>query len=184
MASPTWDGVMAAVDVEAAGWTADEAVTRLFAAHYRPLVRLAALLLADTGTAEEIVQDAYVRLHQRWRGLREPDRALGYLRTSVVNGARSALRHRAVAQRYAAGLRPPPDVPSAEAAHLDSAGNAELLAALRRLPVRQREALVLRYYADLSEAEIADAMGISRGAVKSHAARGIAALRQTMERMS
>ena len=175
---------MAAVDVEAAGWTADEAVTRLFAAHYRSLVRLAAVLLADTGTAEEIVQDAYVRLHQHWRRLREPDRALGYLRTSVVNGARSALRRRAVARRYAAGLGPPPNVPSAESAHLDSAGNAELLAALRRLPARQREALVLRYYADLSEAEIADAMGITRGAVKSHTARGIAALRQTVERVS
>jgi RNA polymerase sigma-70 factor (sigma-E family) len=184
MASPTWDGVMAAVAVEADRWTADEAVTRLFAAYYRQLVRLAALLLTDTGTAEEVVQDAFVRLHQRWRRLREPDRALGYLRTSVVNGARSALRHRAVASRHAATLRPPPDAPSAEATHLDGVGNDELLAALRRLPPRQRETLVLRYYADLSEAEIAEIMGISRGAVKSHAARGIAALRQTVERPS
>jgi RNA polymerase sigma-70 factor (sigma-E family) len=184
MASPTWDGVMAPVAVEADGWTADEAVTRLFAAHYRQLVRLAALLLADTGAAEEVVQDAYVRLHQRWWRLREPDRALGYLRTSVVNGARSALRRRAVARRYAAGLRLAEDTPSAEAQHLDSLESAALLAALRRLPARQRETLVLRYYGDLSEAEIADAMGISRGAVKSHAARGIAALRQTVERAS
>ena len=167
---------------DATGWTADDAVTRLFAAHYRPLVRLAALLLADRSHAEEIVADAYVGLHTHWRRLRDTDRALAYLRSSVVNGARSALRHRVVAQRYAAGLRPPPDAPSAEAAHLDSAGNAELLAALRRLPVRQREALVLRYYADLSEAEIADAMGCSRGAVKSHTARGMAALRSRMER--
>jgi RNA polymerase sigma-70 factor (sigma-E family) len=175
---------MAPVAVDADRWTADEAVTRLFAAHYRQLVRLAALLLADRAAAEEVVQDAYVRLHQRWWRLREPDRALGYLRTSVVNGARSALRHRAVAQRYAAGLRPPADAPSAESQSLDSIGNATLLAALRRLPVRQRETLVLRYYADLSEAEIAETLGISRGAVKSHASRGIAALRQSVERAS
>ena len=175
---------MAPVAAEADRWTADEAVTRLFAAHYRQLVRLAALLMGDNSAAEEVVQDAYVRLHQRWWRLREPDRALGYLRTSVVNGARSALRHRGVAQRYTAGLRPPPDVPSAESQHLDSVQNATLLAAMRRLPARQRETLVLRYYADLSEAEIAEAMGISRGAVKSHAARGIATLRQTMERTS
>jgi RNA polymerase sigma-70 factor (sigma-E family) len=184
MAFPTWDGVMAPAVAEADRWTADEAVTRLFAAHYRQLVRLAALLLGETGIAEEVVQDAYVRLHQHWWRLREPDRALGYLRTSVVNGARSALRHRGVAQRYAAGLRPPADMPSAEMQVLDSVENATLLHALRRLPARQRETLVLRYYADLSEAEIAEAMGISRGAVKSHAARGIAALRQTVERMS
>ncbi len=175
---------MTPVAAEADRWTADEAVTRLFTAHYRQLVRLAALLLADSAVAEEVVQDAYVRLHQHWWRLREPDRALGYLRTSVVNGARSALRRRAVAQRYAAGMRPPPDAPSAESQLLANVANATLLAALRGLPQRQRETLVLRYYADLSEAEIAEAMGISRGAVKSHAARGIAALRQTMEHLS
>ena len=79
-----WDG--------AQRWDADEAVTRLYGAHYRLLVRLAVLLLADAGAAEEVVQDAYVRLHQHWRRLRDPDQALAYLRTSVVNGARSALR--------------------------------------------------------------------------------------------
>jgi RNA polymerase sigma-70 factor (sigma-E family) len=184
MASPTWDGAMAAVVAETDRWTADEAVTRLFATHYRQLVRLAALLLGDAGAAEEVVQDAYVRLHQHWWRLREPDRALGYLRTSVVNGARSALRRRAVARRYAEAQPPPPDVPSAESTLIEHVDNAALLAALRRLPARQRETLVLRYYVDLSEAEIAEAMGISRGAVKSHAARGIAALRLIMERES
>jgi DNA-directed RNA polymerase specialized sigma24 family protein len=134
MASPTWDGAMAAAVAETDRWTDDEAVTRLFAAHTRQLVRLAALLLADAGTAEDVVQDAYVRLHQHWWRLRDPDRALGYLRTSVVNGARSALRHRAVARRYPEGLQPPPDVPSAESTLLANVGHASLLAALRRLP--------------------------------------------------
>ncbi len=173
-----------AVPAQAQRWTADEAVTRLFASHYRQLVRLAALLVADRSLAEEVVQDAYVRLHQRWRTLREPDRALGYLRTSVINGARSALRRRAVARRYAATLVALPDMPSAETSTLDAYEQAVVIAALRRLPSRQREALVLRYYADLSEADIAEAMGISRGAVKSHAARGLAALRQILESRS
>jgi RNA polymerase sigma-70 factor (sigma-E family) len=168
-------------DVQVAAWDADEAVTRLFEAHYRPLVRLAALLLADRGMAEEVTQEAYVSLHLRWRRLRDADKALAYLRACVVNGARSALRHRGVVDRYAARWQPPPDVPSAEAGALGALAHRDVIAALRRLPVRQRETLVLRYYADLSEAEIAEAMGISRGAVKSHASRGLAALREWLE---
>jgi RNA polymerase sigma-70 factor (sigma-E family) len=162
-------------------WSADEAVSRLFSAHYRQLVRLAALLLADRAVAEEVVQDAYVQLHQRWGRLRDPHKALGYLRTSVVNGARSAQRRRGVADRYVAGLPPPLHMPSAELGALGALSHTEVIGALRALPTRQREALVLRYYLDLSESEIADVMGISRGAVKSHASRGIAALRTTLE---
>jgi len=174
-------GVDVGRSADEAGWTADEAVTRLFAAHYRQLVRLAALLLADRAVAEELVQDAYVQLHQRWGKLRDPHKALGYLRTSVVNGARSAQRRRGVADRYAAGQLPLAPAPSAELGALGALGRAEVVAALRALPVRQREVLVLRYYLDLSESEIADTMGISRGAVKSHASRGLAALRTTLE---
>jgi RNA polymerase sigma-70 factor (sigma-E family) len=164
-----------------AGWDADEAVTRLFGAHYRPLVRLAALLVADRGVAEEVVQEAYVRLHQHWRRLRDPSQAVAYLRTSVVNGARSSLRRRGVAERYLAVARPAPDAPSAEAGALHILEHQRIIAALRGLPARQREALVLRYYADLSEAEIAETMGCSRGAVKSHTSRAMAALRQRLE---
>lgn len=165
-----------------AAWTADEAVTRLFAAHYRTMVRLATLLIRERGPAEEIVQDAYVALHARWGRLRDADRALAYLRQSVVNRSRSALRHRAVVRRFADREPPPATAPSAEAGALSVLEYEAVLAALRGLPARQREALVLRYYADLSEAEIAEAMGISRGAVKSHAARGVAALRGVLER--
>lgn len=158
-------------------WDADEAVTRLFGAHYRSLVRLGVLLLRDQGAAEEIVQDAYVGLHSRWRQLRDANRALAYLRASVVNRSRSALRHRQVVERFAAASRPPADAPSAEAGALGALEHAEVISALHTLPARQREAIVLRYYADLSEADIAETMGISRGAVKSHASRGVAALR-------
>jgi RNA polymerase sigma-70 factor (sigma-E family) len=181
VAGPCDSVPMAIGDGDTVGWNADEAVTRLFAAHYRTLVRLAALLLADRAVAEEVVQDAYVRLHQHWRQLRDPHKALGYLRTSVVNAARSAQRRRGVADRYVATLRPPPDAPSAEHGALGALEHARVIAALRELPARQREALVLRYYLDLSEQEIAEAMGISRGAVKSHASRGLAALRTTLE---
>jgi RNA polymerase sigma-70 factor (sigma-E family) len=163
-------------------WTADEAVTHLFGAHYRSLVRLAMLLLHEQAVAEEIVQDAYVALHANWRRLREADKALAYLRVAVVNRSRSALRHRRVVLSHLAAARPTPDAPSAEAGAMQALHNAAVMAAVRALPARQREAIVLRYYVDLSEAEIAEAMGISRGAVKSHTARGIAALKDTVER--
>ncbi len=163
-------------------WDPDEAVTAIYAAHYRSLVRLGALLVHDQGAAEEIVQESFIAMHGAWRRLRDPARALPYLRQSVVNRSRSALRHRGVAERHASG--PPPDAHSAEQAALAALENEAILDALRRLPERQREVLVLRYYADLSETEIADALGISRGTVKSHASRGIAALRAKLEQMA
>jgi len=163
----------------ATSWAADEAVTHLYAAHYRSLVRLAALLLRDISVAEEVVQDSFVAMHGAWRRLADPDRALAYLRQSVVNRSRSALRHRTVVARHAP--RPAPDAASAEHGAMVALEHAEVIAALRQLPHRQREVLVLRYYADLSEADIADAIGITRGAVKSHASRGMAALRTTLE---
>src|SRR5205085_8518789 len=140
------DGMSMVRDVDEADWTADEAVTRLFSAHYRQLVRLAALLLADRAVAEELVQDAYVHLHSRWGRLRDPHKALGYLRTSVVNAARSAQRRRGVADRYVASLPPPRDAPSAEPGAVGLPGRAEVVAALRALPTRPREALVLRHH--------------------------------------
>ena len=159
---------------------ADDAVTALYLAHYRGLVRLAALLLDDAGAAEEVVQDAYVRMHGSWRRIRDPQAAVGYLRTTVLNLARSRLRHRQVARRHAPA--PLPDAPSAEQGALDRLEHRRVVAALRALPERQRECLVLRYYADLSEAQIASALGISRGTVKSHAARAMTALREVLER--
>lgn len=166
----------------AVAWDADQAVTALYSANYRSLVRLAAMLVRDAGTAEEVVQDAFVAMHGGWRRLRDPDKALSYLRQSVVNRSRSVLRHRAVVEKYAPkGL---PDAPSAEAGAIGELERSAVIDALSRLPARQREALVLRYYADLSEAEIANAMGISRGAVKSHTARGMTSLRNVLEQFS
>jgi RNA polymerase sigma-70 factor (sigma-E family) len=164
-------------------WDADTAVEELYAAHYRRLVRLAVLLVRDVETAEEVVQDAFVAMHGRWRGLRDPDKGLAYLRQTVVNRARSVLRRRGVAERYAAADRGSVASahPGADQHSLVAERRRHVLDALRRLPDRQREVIVLRYDLDLSEAEIADTLGISRGAVKSHASRGAAALRTLLE---
>jgi RNA polymerase sigma-70 factor (sigma-E family) len=163
-----------------ADWDADRAVTALYTAHYRSLVRLAALLVRDVATAEEVVQDSFVAMHGGWRRLRDSDKALSYLRQSVVNRSRSVLRHRVVVDRNAP--KPPPDEPSAEHGAMTLLERSAVVAALRTLPPRQREALVLRYYGDLSEAQIATAMGISKGAVKSHTARAMIAMRGVLER--
>ena len=159
---------------------ADRAVTELYSTHYRSLVRLAALLVRDIGTAEEVVQDSFVAMHGGWRRLRDSDKALSYLRQSVVNRSRSVLRHRVVVDRNAP--KPAPDMPSAEHGAIALFERSAVISALRTLPARQREALVLRFYGDMSEAQIADAMQISRGAVKSHTARAMQALRAVLER--
>jgi RNA polymerase sigma-70 factor (sigma-E family) len=169
-----------AESVQTAQDKADDMVTTLYTEQYRSLVRLALLLVHDVQTAEEVVQDAFVAMHTGWRRLRDTEKALAYLRQSVVNRSRSVLRHRTVVDRNAP--KPAPDEPSAEHGAMALLERTAVIAALRELPERQREALVLRYYADLSEAQIAAAMGISRGAVKSHTARGMSALRTTLER--
>jgi RNA polymerase sigma-70 factor (sigma-E family) len=164
------------------GRDADEALVAIYTAHYRSLVRMAALLLRDTAAAEDVVQDAFIAMHGSWRRLRDTDKALAYLRQAVVNRARSRLRHLKVVERKAPA--PMPDAASAEYGAMQAVERTAVMTALRELPTRQREVLVLRYYSDLSEAQIAEAMGISQGAVKSHASRGIAALRNTLESLS
>lgn len=155
---------------------ADSALEQLYAAHWRSLVRLSVLLVRDVGTAEECVQDAFVAMHQHWGRLRSQDNALAYLRQAVVNRSRDTLRHRKVVDLHARRTRLA-DEPSAEGPALAHERRSAILDALAQLPVRQREVLALRHYLDLSEAEIAAALGISRGAVKSHASRGAATLR-------
>jgi RNA polymerase sigma-70 factor (sigma-E family) len=160
-------------------WDADRSVTELYGMHYRPLVQLAALLILDVATAEEVVQDSFVAMHSRWRRLCDSDKALSYLRQYVVNRAHSVLRHRVLAVRNAP--EPPADMPNAEHGAIDPPERSAVVAALRALPPRQREALVLRYYGDLSDAQIASAMGISRGSVKSHTVSAMSALRPILE---
>ncbi len=145
------------------------AVTTLYQIHYRSLVRLAALLVSDLATAEDIVQESFTALHGMRRTLRDADAGLCYLRRSVVRRSRSA------SQLQLAGGTPdlPGDGPEAS---LPLQGSA-VVSALRALPVHQREVLVLRYFVDLPEAEIASATGIRTAAVRSHAARAMSSLR-------
>lgn len=145
--------------------------------HFGSMTRLAAMLGADD--PEDVAQEAFVRLHSRRRTLRDPHAAVGYLRTTVVNLSRSRLRHLSVVRRHRPAA--PEDAASAEHHAVRREGGRELVAALGRLSARHREALVLRYWLDLTEAEMADAMGVSRGTVKSHVSRGLAALAVLME---
>ncbi len=160
------------------GADADTAVEQLYAAHWRQLVRLSVLLVHDQASAEDVVQDAFVEMHGHWSRLRDPDKALAYLRQAVVNRSRSALRHRAVVERHARTSAPGEgsvDGPSIGGARRDA-----VRVALLQLSERQREVLVLRHYLDWSEAQIADALDISPGSVKAHAHRGSAALRELL----
>jgi RNA polymerase sigma-70 factor (sigma-E family) len=163
----------------AATWAADDTLTAIYLGEYWSLVRLAVLLVHDLPTAEDVVQDTFIATQSNWPRLRDREKAPAYLRCSVVNRSLSVLRHRAVVDKHAP--RPLPDEPSAETEAITALERSAVIDALRGLPERQREALVLRYYADLSEADIAEAMGISKGAVKTHATRGIAALKSALE---
>jgi RNA polymerase sigma-70 factor (sigma-E family) len=162
--------------VPAAG--AEGQVTALYQAHATGLVRLAMLMLGDQGAAEDVVQDAFLGLYRRWSALSDPDRAVAYARSSVLNGCRDALRRRS--RKIPAALLEP-DAESAEARALLGEDLTVLLAALRRLPDRQREAVVLRHCLGLPEGEVAEAMKVSRGTVKSTSHRGLAALARILK---
>lgn len=170
---------MRAAERQVTGWT-EQGLAALYVDAYPDLVRLAAFLHPQAGAAEDAVQEAYVRVLAKRPNLREPDRLLAYLRAAVVNVCRGAGRHSGVAQRYLAGPGRFDAVAAgngATDARLgDSFDRHELVMALRSLPARQREVVVLRYYAQFSEAETAAALGIRVGTVKSSAARGLDAL--------
>jgi RNA polymerase sigma-70 factor (sigma-E family) len=157
---------------------AEGQVTALYQAHATGLVRLAMLMLGDQPAAEDVVQDAFLGLYRRWPVLNDQGRALAYARSSVLNGCRDALRRRS--RKIPAALLEP-DAASAEAHVLLAEEHREVIAALRRLPGRQREAVVLRHCLGLPEDEVAQAMSVSRGTVKSTSHRGLAALARILK---
>ncbi|MFE6846705.1 RNA polymerase sigma factor [Streptomyces sp. NPDC057686] len=173
-------GAGPAYDATLRGDAPQPTVSELYHAHRLRMVRLAVLLVDDLATAEDVVQDAFTALYRRHgEQISEVDNALGYLRTAVVNTSRSVLRRRRTARAWT----PPAaaDIPSAEDHVVLDEAHREVLAALGRLTPRRRQVLVLRYWAELSEAEIATTLGISRGAVKSNASRALDALERILE---
>lgn len=172
---------------ELGAWTRAEraaVVSQLFLAHHRRLVGLASVFVDDRETAEEVVQDAFLTLYRRWRLLRDPSAAVAYLNQCVVNGARQRLRRGRSLSAVVRRMEAPAELfPSAEQSAVVHQDSDQMWQAICALPRRQREVVVLRYYLDQSEAEIAETLGISRGSVKTHASRGLAALsrRQDLE---
>jgi RNA polymerase sigma-70 factor (sigma-E family) len=158
---------------------AGDLVDDLYRAHAVSLVRVAMLLLGDQPSAEDVVQDAFFGLYRGLPGLKDTGKALPYLRASVINGCRSVLRSRKRALLRRVQHEAP--VWSAEAAALAGEDRRALLAAVARLPRRAREVLALRYYLDLSDNEIAAALGVSRATVSSTASRALAALARQLQ---
>jgi RNA polymerase sigma-70 factor (sigma-E family) len=169
--------------VETPQWSGGaDAVAALFFTHYRRLVGLATLLVDDRQAAEDVVQEAFAGLYRRWRQLRDPGAAITYLNRAVVNAGRDHLRQRRRATAGRLALVPDPEaLPSAEHDAIAHDEADRLWRAICELPHRQRQVIVLRYYLDQHEAEIADTLRVSRGSVKKHASRGLAALARCLE---
>ncbi|WP_295693229.1 SigE family RNA polymerase sigma factor [Lapillicoccus sp.] len=156
-------------------------VETLYAAHRLALVRLAVLLVDDVAIAEDVVQDAFIALHRGQSRIKDPGAALGYLRVSVVNGARSTLRRRRTVRSFLSRAIAPPDAAPADRDLMRRETGSAVFRAVQALPDRQREVLVLRYWSDLSQRQIAEALGISEGTVKSTASRALDKLEKILE---
>ncbi|WP_237720001.1 SigE family RNA polymerase sigma factor [Streptomyces xiaopingdaonensis] len=168
-------------DAMTAGTTVDH-LTETYRTHYKSLLGLAALLLDDTASCEDVVQEAFIRVHSARKRVRDPEKTLAYLRQTVVNLSRSALRRRIIGLKLLS--KPMPDMASAEEGAYERLERDDLINAMRGLQRRQREVLVLRYFADMTEAQVAEVLGLSLGSVKAYGSRGIAALRVAMEAAS
>jgi RNA polymerase sigma-70 factor (sigma-E family) len=155
------------------------AMAEVFTAQYPSLVRLAAMLLDDAHAAEDVVQEAYIRVAARHGRLRDPHRALAYLRQTVVNLSRNSIRRRLLAGRHSTFSFP--HGASAEDGVIESFERQTVIRGLRALPRRHRETLVLRYYLDFSVEQTARTLGLSTGAVKSYTSRGLQQLRELIE---
>ena len=160
---------------------ARQQVSALFEAHALGLVKLAKVMLGDQSIAEDVVQDAFAGMYRRWSSLQDRDKALGYLRNSVLNGCRTAHRSRTRRDRALLLVPDAGGIVSAEESALVGEANREVLAALRALPARQREAVVLRHYLGLSEEQAAQAMKVSKGTIKSATSRGLSTLARILK---
>jgi RNA polymerase sigma-70 factor (sigma-E family) len=174
---PGKPGLSPVADAGGVGSAVQSAVTAVYEIHALGLIRLAYVMLGDRAAAEDVVQEAFCGLYRRWDRLAAPDKALAYVRSSVLNGCRSALRRRFTTD--VSGVHQPLAA-SAESAALAGEERRQVMRSLRRLPARQREALVLRFYLELSDAEIARQMGIRPSTVRSTTSRALAALARAL----
>ena len=156
------------------------AVTALFEEHYASLVRMARLLVDDHETAEDVVMDAFTALYRRWTAVRDPAEAYRYVRSCVLNGARSQLRRRRLRRRHESRSHQQENA-NGDGIETSEADRTTMTRLLGTLPYRQRQVLVLRYFVDMTEAQIAFELGVSPGSVKTHASRGLAALARALE---
>jgi RNA polymerase sigma-70 factor (sigma-E family) len=154
-------------------------VTALFEAHYASLLRMARLLVDDRETAEDVVMDAFTSLYRRWTAVRDPAEAFRYVRSCVLNGARSQLRRHRTRRRHEIGG--PQQEATRDGLETNEADRSTVTQLLKTLPYRQRQVMVLRYFVDMTEAQIAYELGVSPGSVKTHASRGFAALARALE---
>lgn len=154
-------------------------VVALFEAEAAALVQMARWYVDDKTAAEDLVQEAFIRLARSSHRIRDEARAAAYLRSIVINLARDHNRRGLVSLRH----RPPaqPDEPSAEETVGERQRRAEVVEALRSLPRRQRDCLTLRYFYDMSVPEVAATLGLSDNSVKTHLQRGRAALTSRLE---
>lgn len=157
------------------------ALELLLEQQWQPLVRLATLLSGDVDTARDIVQDCYEAVWRLRPDLGDHEHTVAYLRKAVINRSRSRLRRLRTVRRFLAQARPPADAPPADRELLVAERHRALLTHVERLPARQREVVVLRYYCGLSEAETAAVTGVSAGTVKSSAHRALATLRRDLK---
>ena len=164
--------------------TAEGAVSALYEAHALGMIRLAHIMLDDRQSAEDVVQEAFCGLYRRWSHLADPGSAVHYVRSAVLNHCRSVLRRRTTSRAQRETTSNPESVRSAESAVLTREERDEIMRAVRRLPPRQREALVLRYYLDLSAEETATTMGISPSSVRSATHRALASLGRVLQEQS
>ncbi|MBM7786277.1 RNA polymerase sigma factor [Tenggerimyces flavus] len=157
----------------------DEAVAQLYETHWLGMVRLAGLMLGDRPSAEDVVQDSFAELYRRWDKVRDRSKVVTYLRSTVLNRSRNVIRRRQLALRRKPLYEPP--VWSAESEAVLGEDRREVLVALNKLPARRREVLILRYFVDLSDAQIAQTLGIAEGTVRSAAHHGLATLAKILK---
>jgi RNA polymerase sigma-70 factor (sigma-E family) len=171
------DAAIAAVSAS----TRPASLAEVFSRHYLQLVRLAWLMLDSREAAEDVVQDAFLKCQRRWDRVDDPAKIVAYVRAAVLNGARSRLRRRKTRRAARADPSIPMVVPDPVGAIVDREDSRIVMSAIRALPARQREVVLLRYFEDLSIPEMANTLGISSGAVKGSLFRAMGSLRTTLE---